>query len=356
MRWAPDIKHRFLIFAVIIALIFGVYFLWPYFSVIIFAMIMAYLFHPIYGWMLKKTKKPGLAAALTCIVNLLVLVIPFVLTIFLTILQVESLVRVFTDGQTVSLGDINNNVLSWINDLLARLPGSYQIDQADLQDAFTKALSTISQNLLGILTSSVSGVGNFLVQIILYIYLLANMLRYSESIIRTMRQLNPLGVKANNAYVEKMGAMTSGMVRGQFVIAFCQGLISAAALYIAGLHDVFFFLVILLTVFSIIPLGAGIIVVPIGVIMLATGHIWQGVFVLLVHFLVASNIDNLLRPRLVPKSARLNSALTILAVFAGVAMFGFLGIVIGPVIMVLISTTVHMFLSTRASDKQVVTT
>jgi predicted PurR-regulated permease PerM len=355
MRWAPDSKHRVLIFALVIALVFGFYFLWPYFSVIIFAMIMAYLFHPIYEWFLKRTKKPGFAVALTCIVNLLVLVIPFVLTVFLTVLQVKSLVHIFTAGQTVNLGDINSHVLKWVNDFLITLPGNIQVDQADLQNALTKMLSTVSENILDILTSSVSSIGNFVVQIVIYFYLLANMLHYSKDIIGTMRQLNPLGAKANNAYVEKMGAMTSGMVRGQFVIAFCQALISSATLYIAGLHDVFFFLLILLTVLSIIPLGAGIVVIPIAVIMLATGHIWQGVFVLLVHFLIVSNIDNLLRPRLVPKNARLNSALTILSVFAGVAMFGFLGIVIGPVIMVLIATTVHMFLDTRASDKQVTT-
>jgi predicted PurR-regulated permease PerM len=50
-----------------------------------------------------------------------------------------------------------------------------------------------------------------------------------------------------------------------------------------------------------------------------------------------------MRPRLVPKSARLDPALMILAVFSGIALFGFIGIVIGPIIMILITTTLQIY-------------
>src|SRR5262249_4882590 len=75
------------------------------------------------------------------------------------------------------------------------------------------------------------------------------------------------------------------------------------------------------------------------------GNIAGGVFVILWHLLVVTNIDNFLRPVLVPKDARLNSALMLLAVFAGLAMFGPWGIVIGPVLMILIVTTIDVYLA-----------
>jgi predicted PurR-regulated permease PerM len=86
--------------------------------------------------------------------------------------------------------------------------------------------------------------------------------------------------------------------------------------------------------------------------LLATGNIWQGILVLSFHFAVVTNIDNVLRPHLVPKDARLNSALTILSVFAGISMFGFLGVIIGPVIMIMITTTVHMYLQARSAKAE----
>jgi predicted PurR-regulated permease PerM len=69
------------------------------------------------------------------------------------------------------------------------------------------------------------------------------------------------------------------------------------------------------------------------------------VFVILFHLIVVTNIDNFLRPILVPKAARLDSALMLLAVFSGIAMFGAWGIVIGPVLMIVIVTTISVYLA-----------
>ncbi|MGL5444771.1 MAG: AI-2E family transporter, partial [[Mycobacterium] stephanolepidis] len=63
------------------------------------------------------------------------------------------------------------------------------------------------------------------------------------------------------------------------------------------------------------------------------------------HLLVVSNIDNVLRPFLVPRGARLDPALMLLAVFSGIAAFGFWGIVLGPVLMIVIVTTIDMYLA-----------
>jgi predicted PurR-regulated permease PerM len=91
-------------------------------------------------------------------------------------------------------------------------------------------------------------------------------------------------------------------------------------------------------------MGAGIVTIPIGVFMILTGNVWQGILVIANHLLIVTNIDNVMRPRLVPPEAKLDPALTILSVFAAVYYFGFLGIVIGPVLMIVIVTTLRVFL------------
>ena len=60
---------------------------------------------------------------------------------------------------------------------------------------------------------------------------------------------------------------------------------------------------------------------------------------------MVTNIDNFLRPILVPREARLDSALMLLSVFAGITMFGAFGIVIGPVLMIVIVTTISVYLA-----------
>jgi predicted PurR-regulated permease PerM len=152
-------------------------------------------------------------------------------------------------------------------------------------------------------------------------------------------------------YLARMGAMTTAMVKGQFVIAILQGIVDAALMWVVGI-DYFIFWFVIITFLSIIPLGGGIIVIPAGIIMILTGNIWQGIVLIAGHILIVTNIDNVLRPKFVPHKARLDAALTILGVFAGIAMFGFLGIIIGPVVMIVITTTIQIFASMTDHTEQ----
>ena len=63
--------------------------------------------------------------------------------------------------------------------------------------------------------------------------------------------------------------------------------------------------------------------------------------------LVVSNIDAVLRPKLVPKEAQLSSALVLLSLFGGVKLFGFLGVIYGPVVMIFLLTTVEVYMENR---------
>ena len=160
-----------------------------------------------------------------------------------------------------------------------------------------------------------------------------------------IRQLNPLGEEVTDLYLAKMGAMVGGTVRGQFIIAVCQGVAGAVSIYIAGFHEGFFIFAVLLSALSVIPLGSGIITIPFGIGMMLFGNVFGGAFVVLFHVIAVTNIDNFLRPILVPREARLDSALMLLSVFAGIGMFGAFGIVIGPVLMIVIVTTISVYLA-----------
>ena len=83
---------------------------------------------------------------------------------------------------------------------------------------------------------------------------------------------------------------------------------------------------------------------PAGIILLAFGSVWQGLLVLLSGLLVVSNIDTLLRPLLVPKEANLNAAMVLIGALGGLHLFGFLGVIYGPVVMIFLVTTVEIYL------------
>jgi predicted PurR-regulated permease PerM len=337
-------QRRVLPLAVIVALILGLILIAKYLTIIIVALLAAVLFYPLYQWIARKLGRPGLAATLTFIITLLVIIIPLIFTVVITIGQVKVFIdQLSAASHGISLAEGSDQILKWINSALDTLTrGSVQITMTQLQDAVASAASALANFFLNVLTGSFSGIATFVTNFILYMFIFTGVLLNAETLKRFFKAINPLGDETSMLYLDRAGRMAKGAVGGQFLIAFCQGITEAAVLYIAGVHY-FFFMALILSFLSIIPLGGGILAIPIGIVMILTGEIWQGIFVLGMHFTVIVNIDNVLRPRLIPKSIRMNSALMLLAVFGGLGLFGFLGIVVGPIIMILVLTTLQIY-------------
>ncbi len=341
-----DAQKKALAIATIIALLTSVIFLRQYLMLVAIAAIVAYLFYPIYSWMMKKGFKEGTARFLTFLITLLFIIIPLIIVIALTITQINTLVHVAQSG---SLSDFDysnflNNLINQFNELMSKMGLNVFLTAQDINSWISTVVAKAGTALLNNLASSVTGIFGMITSVIIYIYVFLSILKNQKFIIETTGYINPLGENITNIYIRKMGSMTKAMVRGQFIIAFCQGLWSAIVLYLVGFHHLFFFFFVLLTIFSFIPLGAGIITIPLGIVMILFGDVWQGAIVILNHLLIVTNIDNVLRPTLVPSDARLDPALTMLSVFGGMAVFGFPGIVLGPVLMIVIVTTIQMFL------------
>jgi predicted PurR-regulated permease PerM len=328
-----------------VALAIGVLFLQTYLMLVVFSAIMAVLFNPAYNYIIRRGKSKSTASVYTFIFSMSVVIVPLIFVLFITALQISGLISSLQSQEySVNTTDLLNSIINTFNNFLSSVGVSAQITIESVTTTLTDALSSISKSVVENIISAFTGVFSLITAAIIYIYVFLSMLKNQNKIKDLIRKLNPLGDNVSTLYLDRADAMTKATVRGQFIIAFMQGIVSAAFLAIAGMSNLFFFFTLLLTVMSVIPLGAGVITIPIGVIMILTGNIWQGVLVIANHLLIVTNIDNVMRPRLVPKSARLDPALMILSVFSGIALFGFLGIVIGPIIMILIVTTVQIYL------------
>jgi len=329
-----------------IALLFGAYFLRRYFMLIVIAAIVAYLFAPLYN-RLKERFNGGLATAVTVLAALATVVIPISTVISIATVQISRMLIAAADwARTADLNALGERAIGTVNGLLGKLPfQTPQISVESLRDNLGTLAQTIGEWLLRTLSGVAGGAIGFITSAIIFLYVLISLLVNKTEVITLIRRLNPLGEEVTDLYLAKMGAMVKGTVKGQFIIAVIQGTLGAVSIYIAGFHDAFFIFAILLTALSVIPLGSGIITIPFGIGMMFFGNIAGGLFVVLFHLFAITNIDNFLRPILVPKQARLDSALMLLSVFSGIAMFGFFGIIVGPVVMILIVTTISVYLA-----------
>ena len=329
-----------------LALLFGAYFLRRYFMLIVIAAIVAYLFTPLYNRLRAKING-GLATTLTVLAALATVVIPVIAVVSLATVQISRmLIGVSEWAKTADLNALGDKAINTVNQLLGRLPFQTPTITLDsLRSNLGKVAQTIGEWLLHTLSGAAGGAIGLITSAIIFLYVLISLLVNQTELITLIRRMNPLGEEANDLYLAKMGAMVKGTVKGQFIIALIQGTLGAISIYIAGFHDAFFVFAILLIALSVIPLGSGIVTIPFGIGMMLFGNVAGGAFVVLFHLIGITNVDNFLRPILVPREARLDPALMLLSVFSGIAMFGFFGIILGPVLMIVIVTTITVYLA-----------
>ncbi|WP_460359046.1 AI-2E family transporter [Mycobacterium sp. ZZG] len=336
-------QKRALAVLTVLAVAFGVYFLRSYVLLIAVSAVLAYLFTPLFNW-LRGRMRPAAAATLTLLAAIATVALPLAGVAFLAFLQISQMVT--SIGHWVEQTDFTalaQRLLDSANELLARVPF---VNTRLTPDSVRDALATVGQKggefALDFARESVGGIVATVTGLIIFIYVFLALLTNGTKVLDLFRDLNPLGEQVSDIYLDKIGAMVSATVKGQFIIAVCQGVAGAISVYVAGLHDGFFMFVIFLTVLSFIPLGSGIVTIPLGIGMAIFGNPAGGLFVIIFHIVVTTNIDNVLRPFLVPRSAHLHPALMLLSVFAGLQMFGFIGIVLGPVLMIAIVTTISV--------------
>ena len=336
-------------------LLFGIYIgyllLQPFLGVIVFALVTVLMFSPLYNLFMRWFKeRAGLATTCTILSISLIVLVPLGLVVEITIQQafrfsndVSSLIA----GQNVSVTYMINEV----NGVLQDIPyvSNYELTETKIIDAVQGVVKPIGTLLADQAVSLGKSSADWLARLIIFFTLLGTLFPGYPKLIQLLKDLSPLDDALDEKYLQRVTVMTKSMVRGVFVIALAQGLATGLLLWIAGVPYTFFWTVLAI-VFSILPLGAGVIAIPIGVILLAVGHIWQGLVVILGALLIVSNIDNLLRPRLVHKDAELSPALVLLSAFGGIKLFGFLGVIYGPVIMIFLITTIEIYLEYYRHD------
>ncbi|BCX13996.1 MAG: hypothetical protein KatS3mg085_528 [Candidatus Dojkabacteria bacterium] len=159
--------------------------------------------------------------------------------------------------------------------------------------------NTLTQNLGQITQTSFM----LLTKLVVYVTVVLTLLPNKQKILKFIKQLSPFPEDFDDLYIKRISAMTLSMVKGTFVIAFVQGLFSALLLYILNVPYVAFWS-LLVVFFSIIPVGAGIVLIPISIFLALVGNIYGAIFLFLMNALVVTNIDNVLRPMLVSKDAK----------------------------------------------------
>ena len=161
-------------------------------------------------------------------------------------------------------------------------------------------------------------------------------LRHWSEIVRRAELLFPFAPHHTRALFGQFRKVGSQVLRGTVVTGVVQGVLGAVGYWITGIPDPLFFGA-LTAVASLVPaVGTLLVWVPAGIYLILTGHVTAGVIELAFGALLVGVLtDYVIRPRLVGRGGGVPTILTFVSLFGGVEVFGFVGLVVGPVIVTL---------------------
>jgi len=150
-----------------------------------------------------------------------------------------------------------------------------------------------------------------------------------------------------DANVAKLGKEMENMVLsnaiGIPVIALLQGVVALIGYLILGVNEPWFWFVITCITAMLPVVGAALAYVPVAIILFANDHTWQGVVMLIFGFGVIGTVDNFFRFALAKKFADVHPLITVFGVIIGLTMFGFLGLIFGPLLISLFLLLLKMY-------------
>ena len=323
----------------------------PYISIILFSLTMVIVLRPIYSFIynLKWVKRKGLATFLTIVAFVLIIAIPVTILLLVTVSQGKQLVDDITASGFVLEDQLNNLIIE-----IRRIEifADYEFDQEAFSEDIREPLRNVANWFVTTIISIGTSFPTLLINLFLFLGFLITLLPTFDDFNRREMDLIPLESPILDTYLTKIQLMIRSMFLGIFVISFVQGLAMGVIYLLAGVPYAVFWTAISIA-FSILPLvGISLIALPMGIILILNGNITSGIIVLVGFYGFVNWLDNLLRPKLVPKAAYLHPMLLILSVLGGLALSGLSGVIYGPVIMIIFVTTIDMYREYYASERK----
>ena len=322
-------------FILILAIVSVAFFdiLAPYFSAVLWASILAVIFHPVKnklrGWVGERN---GVASLLTLLVICLIVFTPLI--VILSSLAIELNV-VYTKLQHTNpqFPEVVASLFSHLPDWARNFLVDHNLDNASqIQHKLSDVALKGGQYLAGSAFLIGKGTFGFAISFGVMIYLLFFLLKDGPYLVRQILDSLPLSDFVKQHLFAKFAAVSRATVKGTAVVAVVQGILGGIAFYIAGIDGSVLWGA-LMAFLSLIPaVGSAIIWVPAAIFLFATQQLWQGFFIVGFFVIIVGLVDNILRPLLVGKDTKMPDYLILISTLGGMEIYGINGFVIGPLV------------------------
>lgn len=285
------------------------------FTAFLGAIVIYTLFKPVYLFLSTKMIR-ALSATIVIVTSFIIIILPFFVLSYMVINKVSKLKN--DQFQLKAL-------ISRLDDMIG-----LKFNQPNLIDGYIDKLILVAQDLFPTLVGEVLHI--FLIIVVMY-FVLFFMLVQSETFESAVFKYAPLREHHAKQFGEELRNTTYSNILGQGLIAIIQGMLVSIAFFLVGIDDAIFWGIISVFISFLPIIGAPVVTLPASLILYLNGESWQAGFLFFFTLLVLINIDNVIRFIINKRLADTHPVVTVIGVVIGIPLFGFVGIVFGPLLL-----------------------
>lgn len=326
-------EKYFLFILLLLTIVLTVLIFSPFLSVLILTVAFAVALNPIYLWIKRRITRDvaWLASILTILVFLVCLCTPLFFVGKTVFYQAQDIyMNIATSENT---GTWISNVNEKINNYL---PGGFDFN---LQDKITDLFSVLTNSIGTLFSTTLNSVLMFTLMVFALFYLFKDGEKWEKDFTKIL----PLSDKNSSQIVSDLKASINRVFKGSFIIALAQGFLAWVGFTVFGVPHAIIWAIVA-SIASFIPtIGTSVVSVPAMIFLFVSGMELQALGLLIWSVLLISTIDNVLNPYIISKDTEIPSIFMLFSILGGVALFGAIGIVAGPLIISLLYSLVSIY-------------
>jgi predicted PurR-regulated permease PerM len=313
----------------------------PFIMPLLTAGVIAIVFYPVHARVVKWVRRPSVAALVSTLLVVLLVVVPAVVIGIAITREAAELY-----SQLGERSDQSGGWSPYFSELLQKpldfIGRYYPISQIDPRAWLLSRMKEVGSFLLSEVGMVLGNITSFLVSSVITLFTLFFVFREGRTIRRRIAAVLPLSPDQVEKLFNQINNTIIATVNGGLVVAAAQGTLTGLAFAVLGIRSPVLWGVVA-AFFSLLPLvGSAIVWAPAALVLIASGHWVQGLLLIGWGAGVVGTIDNVLRPLIMSGRVRMHTLLIFFSVFGGVRVFGFLGLFMGPVILAITISLLSM--------------
>ncbi len=350
-----SVTKDYLLQALVLALAAGAVFLFykimvPFFVPIIWAGIFAIMFHSLFERLAVIVKNRSVASLCITLLIIVIIIGPVAFVSVQLIQQaidaVNSVKRLYDSGELDRLLTLD---IPWLAAIREQMASRFNIQSLSVDQMVPQILDKASGFIVGqasnLLANSAKVMLNFVLMLVATYYLV----RDGHLLVSRVKSIIPLPADQVNKLVHDLRGLISVTMYSGVAVAALQGVLGWLLFTIMGIESAVFWGAVM-GFLSLLPLfGAFLIYIPAGLFLMVSGSPIKGIITIAIGTVVVSQVDNLIRPWIISGKVQMHPLLTFFSMLGGIAVFGFVGVVVGPVVAALFVVLLDIIAVRKAS-------